>query len=127
MLMVGLGGVFAEVFADTALAIAPVSPASARQLLLSLRAAPLLLGARGRGQVDLDALAVMISRVSHLATAHPELVSSSSTRSSPRARVSSPSTRGSCWVSRLDVAQVALVEAVHPGVLGREDPVVERT
>jgi len=74
VVMVGLGGVFAEVLADTALAIAPVSAGSARRLLLSLRAAPLLLGARGREPVDLDALADTISRVSHLAAAHPELV-----------------------------------------------------
>ncbi len=73
VLMVGLGGVFAEVLADTALAIAPVSAAGARRLLMSLRAAPLLLGARGRDPVDLDGLADTISRVSHLAAAHPEV------------------------------------------------------
>jgi len=74
VLMVGLGGVFAEVFADTALAIAPMSVTGARRLLLSLRAAPLLLGARGREPVDLDVLSITVSRVSHLAAAHPELV-----------------------------------------------------
>lgn len=74
VVMVGLGGVFAEVLSDTAVAIAPVSAAGARRLLLRLRAAPLLLGARGRDPVDLDALAEVISRVSHLAAAHPELV-----------------------------------------------------
>ncbi len=74
VLMVGLGGVFAEVLADTALAIAPVSDVGARRLLMSLRAAPLLLGARGREPVDLTALAHTIARVSHLAAAHPELV-----------------------------------------------------
>lgn len=74
VVMVGLGGVFAEVVSDTALAIAPVSAAGARRLLLTLRGAPLLLGARGRDWVDLDALAEVISRVSHLAAAHPEVV-----------------------------------------------------
>lgn len=73
VLMVGLGGVFTEVFADTALAIAPVTSAGARRLLLSLRAAPLLLGARGREPVDLEALSDLVSRVSRLAAAHPEL------------------------------------------------------
>ncbi|WP_211318749.1 acetate--CoA ligase family protein [Nocardioides silvaticus] len=74
VVMVGLGGVFAEVLADTACAIAPVSVAAARQLLLSLQGAPLLLGARGRTPVDLDALAEVVARVAGLAAAHPELV-----------------------------------------------------
>ena len=74
VLVVGLGGVFAEVLADTALAIAPVSPAGVRRMLMSLRAAPLLGGARGRDPVDLDALAGVASRVSDLAAAHPEIV-----------------------------------------------------
>ena len=73
VLMVGLGGVFAEVLADTALALAPVSVSAARRLVLSLRAALLLLGARGREPVDPQALADTISRVSHLAAAHPEV------------------------------------------------------
>jgi hypothetical protein len=71
--MVGLGGVFAEVIADTALAFAPVSAPSARALLLSLRGAPVLLGARGRDLVDVDALARLVACVSQTAAAHPEL------------------------------------------------------
>ncbi len=74
VVMVGLGGVFAEVLGDTACAIAPVSVDAARGLLLSLRGAPLLLGARGRAPVDLDAVADLVTRVSRLAAAHPELV-----------------------------------------------------
>ncbi len=74
VVMVGLGGVFTEVLADTACALAPVSADTARELLLSLRGSPLLLGARGRLPVDLDALAEAVARVSVLAAAHPELV-----------------------------------------------------
>ena len=57
VVMVGLGGIFTEVLGDTACAIAPVSVDAARELLLSLQGAPVLLGARGRAPVDLDALA----------------------------------------------------------------------
>jgi acetate---CoA ligase (ADP-forming) len=73
VLMVGLGGVFTETIADTALALAPVSVPSARALLLSLRGARVLLGARGRDPVDIDALASLVARVSEVAAAHPEL------------------------------------------------------
>ena len=73
VVMVGLGGVFTEVLAETALALAPVSTAGARRLLLSLRTAPLLLGPRGREPVDLGSLATTVSRVSVVAAAHPEL------------------------------------------------------
>jgi acyl-CoA synthetase (NDP forming) len=73
VLMVGLGGVHTEVLDDKALAIAPVTEAGALALLLSLRAAPLLLGARGRDPVDLEALSRLVSRVSYVAAAHPEL------------------------------------------------------
>ena len=73
VVMVGLGGIFTEVLADTACAIAPVSADAARELLLSLQGAPLLLGARGRPAVDLDALAELVARVSLLAAAHPEV------------------------------------------------------
>ncbi|UYM07029.1 acetate--CoA ligase family protein [Solicola gregarius] len=122
VVLVGLGGIFAEVLADTACAIAPTSPAAARRLLLSLRGAPLLLGARGRPAVDLDALAELVARVSLLASAHPEVAELEL----------NPVLAGQSGVLALDarvvleVAQVPLVETVDPGVLGREDAVIER-
>ncbi len=73
VLMVGLGGVFAEVLGDTAVALAPVTRDGALGLLASLRGAALLRGVRGRKPVDLDALADLVSRVSRVAAAHPEL------------------------------------------------------
>jgi hypothetical protein len=74
VVLVGLGGIFTEVLADTACGIAPVSVDAARELLLSLQGAPLLLGARGRAPVDLQGLAELVAAVSRLAAAHPELV-----------------------------------------------------
>lgn len=73
VLMVGLGGVHTEVLADTAYALAPVDHDRARALLLSLRAAPLLLGARGGPPADLDALAAAVVAVSRVAAEHPEI------------------------------------------------------
>jgi len=123
VVLVGLGGVFTEVLADTACAIAPVSSGAARGLLTSLQGAPLLAGARGRAPVDLDALADLVARVSRLAAAHPELAELEL----------NPVLAGPSGVLALDarvvldVAQVALVEEVDPAVLGREHAVLEGT
>ncbi len=73
VLLVGLGGVFAEVFRDVAVALAPVDPDEAEQLLRSLRCAPLLEGARGRPRLDLAAAARAASALSHLAARAPWL------------------------------------------------------
>jgi acyl-CoA synthetase (NDP forming) len=71
--LVGLGGVFTEVLRDVVVALAPVNEATARELLLSLRAAPLLQGARGRPAMDLDAAAMAVAALSRVAAAHPEI------------------------------------------------------
>ena len=73
VLLVGLGGVFAEVFRDVAVALAPVEPDEAEHLLRSLRCAPLLEGARGRPRLDLTAAARAASALSHLAAQAPWL------------------------------------------------------
>ena len=73
VVMVGLGGVLTEVLDDTRCALAPVAAATARELLLTLHGAPALRGTRGRPPVDLDALSDLVTRVSVLAAAHPEL------------------------------------------------------
>lgn len=54
--MVGLGGVFVEVFEDVAFRVCPITERDARAMLAELRAAPLLSGARGRVPVDREAL-----------------------------------------------------------------------
>jgi acetate---CoA ligase (ADP-forming) len=71
--LVGVGGVFTEVLSDVAVALAPVDEATARELLLSLRAAPLLQGARGRRALDIDAAASAVAALSRVAAAHPEI------------------------------------------------------
>jgi acyl-CoA synthetase (NDP forming) len=71
--LAGSGGVYAEVLRDTAVALAPVTPGQAGTMLRSLRAAPLLLGARGRPPLDIGAAARALSALSEIAAAHPEL------------------------------------------------------
>ncbi|MEI6362628.1 MAG: acetate--CoA ligase family protein [Actinomycetes bacterium] len=74
VLMVGLGGVLAEVMEDVAFALAPVTHATASRLLHSLRGAPLLTGVRGRAPIDMSALVDVVVAVSEAASRHPDWV-----------------------------------------------------
>ncbi len=67
--MVGLGGVFVEVMRDVVFRRCPFGEDVAEAMIRSIRAAPLLTGARGRPPCDIAALARMLSRLSVLAVA----------------------------------------------------------
>jgi len=69
MLAVALGGVFAEVLHDAALASLPVSPDRVRTLVTSLRGAAVLDGVRGGAPADLDAVCAAVLRLADLAVA----------------------------------------------------------
>ena len=73
LITVATGGLFVEVLRDAAMRLAPVALADAREMIASLRGAPLLEGARGRERADVAALADLIVRVSHLACDRPEV------------------------------------------------------
>jgi acyl-CoA synthetase (NDP forming) len=73
LVVVGFGGLYVEVLADTAARLAPVTADEARAMLGELKMAPVLGGIRGEAPVDLRALAETISRFSALAAATPEL------------------------------------------------------
>jgi acetate---CoA ligase (ADP-forming) len=75
VVMVGLGGIFAEILQDTAVQMAPVSEAQALAMLKSLKAFAVLNGARGRPRADLDAAARAVAALSRFAAAHAEAVS----------------------------------------------------
>lgn len=66
IVIAGLGGVFLEIFKDTAIRLAPVTKDVAIDMLRQLKAYPVLQGARGKMPSDIDALADIICRVSHL-------------------------------------------------------------
>ena len=73
IVIVGLGGVFIEIFKDTAIALAPVTKREAADMLKELKAYPLLQGVRGKGRADIKALIEVICRVSTLLTNCPEI------------------------------------------------------
>ena len=70
MLLVGMGGVFVEVFKDMAMAPCPVCKAEAMNMINSLKAVKLLDGYRGSKPCDKEALAEIMVRVSEYAAAN---------------------------------------------------------
>lgn len=69
MVLVGTGGVQAELWKDVALDIAPVTPARAEEMLRSLKGFPLLDGFRGAPKADIAAVAAAVSAFSVLLAA----------------------------------------------------------
>ena len=74
VLLVGAGGVTAELFQDRALGLPPLSERLVRQMLESLRSWPLLCGFRGRPGVNVDRLTEVLMRLSYLVADYPEIV-----------------------------------------------------
>ena len=72
--MVGLGGVLAEVLDDVAIRLAPVTRDVAIDMLESLRGARLLEGVRGLPPVDREALADLIFGVAAFAADRPDVL-----------------------------------------------------
>ena len=66
MVLVGLGGIFVEVFRDAAIELAPVNRAQALGMLERIQPQKMLAGFRGLPAVDREALAGVICRLSEL-------------------------------------------------------------
>lgn len=70
VVLVGLGGIFTEIYEDTSHRIAPVDDEEAREAIRELTAAPLLEGYRGREPAGVDALASVVTTVGDLVQSH---------------------------------------------------------
>jgi acetate---CoA ligase (ADP-forming) len=68
LIMFGMGGIYVEVFKDVVFDITPVSENEARDMISSIKMAPLLEGVRGEKGVDQKALVEIIQRLSQLVT-----------------------------------------------------------
>ncbi len=69
----GLGGIYTEVWRDLALRVAPLDLVEANAMIRQIRGLPLLQGARGRPQCDLDSLAEALVTFSQLPFRYPEI------------------------------------------------------
>lgn len=74
LVLVGLGGVQAEVYRDVQVALAPVDEDEAVAMLGRLRAFPLLRGWRGRPPVDVAAAARTVVAVSRVVAEHRDVI-----------------------------------------------------
>lgn len=72
MILVGLGGVFVEVFKDVALYPAPLNKAEALEMIQSLKGYKMLKGYRGSKPCDVEALAEMLVTISDYAVANKD-------------------------------------------------------
>jgi acetyltransferase len=73
VVLVGMGGVFVEVFRDTAIRVAPFPRSAAESMLEELRVWPVLNGVRGSEASDVASLVDAILAVTRLVTDFPEI------------------------------------------------------
>jgi acyl-CoA synthetase (NDP forming) len=73
LVMLGLGGVHTELFADRAFALVPMTDLDAARMWRSLRASPLLTGYRGSPAVSIEAVEQLLLRLGRLAEDLPEV------------------------------------------------------
>jgi acetate---CoA ligase (ADP-forming) len=73
MLMVGMGGIFVEVYKDVAFRLVPLNRTDALEMIGEIRAQPLLNGARKRPVLDRGELAEVLIRISDLVDACPQI------------------------------------------------------
>jgi acyl-CoA synthetase (NDP forming) len=67
MLTLGTGGIFVEVLKDVSMLTVPTTPDAIRKVLMRLRGAALLKGARGKAPADIDAIVHAVMGLSALA------------------------------------------------------------
>jgi acetyltransferase len=73
LLMFGLGGIFVEIFKDVSFRLAPIRRNGAHHMVRSIRAFPILNGARNAALADVTEIERCLMRLSMLATDHPEI------------------------------------------------------
>jgi acetyl coenzyme A synthetase (ADP forming)-like protein len=74
LLMVGIGGIFVEVFQDVVFRLAPIGRNEARRMIRQIKGFRLFQGFRGRPPADVEIIEKSMVSLSNLATNHPEIV-----------------------------------------------------
>ncbi|MBN1633312.1 MAG: bifunctional acetate--CoA ligase family protein/GNAT family N-acetyltransferase [Ignavibacteria bacterium] len=72
-IMIGTGGIYAELFKDRAIGFPPLNEKLALKMIESLKIFPLLKGYRGKRPVNMEKLIEVLIRISYLAADFPEI------------------------------------------------------
>jgi acetate---CoA ligase (ADP-forming) subunit beta len=72
-LMFGLGGIFVEILKDVTFRVAPITEQEAAEMIVGVKAFPLLNGYRNAPAVDVKAIVCVLMSVSKLVMDHPEI------------------------------------------------------
>jgi acyl-CoA synthetase (NDP forming) len=73
VVLVGLGGIFVEVFGEVSVRVAPISHREAMEMIDELRGAPIFKGARGLKPSDIQSVVEVLLRLSQLLGDFPEI------------------------------------------------------
>ncbi|PKN52421.1 MAG: hypothetical protein CVU55_04035 [Deltaproteobacteria bacterium HGW-Deltaproteobacteria-13] len=74
VVLAGIGGIFTEIFRDTAIDLAPVNSTIARAMLRRLKGSALLEGYRSQKPLDIAAIADAVSALSRLISERPDIL-----------------------------------------------------
>jgi len=66
LIMLGMGGIFVEVYRDVTFRVCPIDRDDALEMIHELKSFPILMGARGRKPININALASTLVKVSIL-------------------------------------------------------------
>ncbi|MCJ7535922.1 MAG: acetate--CoA ligase family protein, partial [Anaerolineales bacterium] len=73
VVLVGLGGIFVEIFEESQVRVAPLSRRTALEMIQNLRGYQILAGARGHKPVDINSVVETLLRLSQLLVDFPEI------------------------------------------------------
>ncbi len=73
LVMLGLGGIFVEIYKDVSYRLAPVEPIEVRDMIMELKGRKMLEGFRGKEKVDTEALINAVVSVSQLLADFPDI------------------------------------------------------
>ena len=73
VVLVGLGGIFVEIFEESQVRVAPLSQRTALEMIQNLRGYQILAGARGHKPVDINSVVETLLRLSQLLVDFPDI------------------------------------------------------